>query len=173
MGEADGSSVVSDNVGDLVLAECLALNLAEFEACFFGINADWHEAALHIVEDSEVLISFHDVDTVHESERETWVSAGFVVDLNINILVAADFETLLAGESVLQSLSQQNGNWDAFTEFVRSSGWARCVWSNQFVELPVRWRVHSLQVLLGSSCLIHTKHVSHSHSFLARCWSNK
>ena len=153
MGEADGSSVVGDNVGNLVLAECLALNLAEFEACFFGFNADWHEAALHIVEDSEVLAGSHNVDNVHEAEWETWVSTGSVVDLNLNIFVAADFDTLLAGESVLQSLSQQDGQRDAFTEFVWSSGWARCVWSNQFVELPVRWRVHTLQVLLGSSCL--------------------
>ena len=153
MREADGSSVVGDNVRDLVLADCLALNLAEFEACFFGINADWHESALDIEEDSEVLTSFHDVDNIHESQWEAWIPAGSVIDLNVNIFVAADFDGLLAGESVLQSLSQQNGNWDAFTEFVWSSGWARCVWSNQFVKLPVRWRVHSLQVLLGSSCL--------------------
>jgi len=59
MGEADCPAVVGDDVRDLVLAENLVLNLAEFEACFLGINSNWLEAALNVVKHAEVLAGLH------------------------------------------------------------------------------------------------------------------
>lgn len=56
MGEADGPSVVGDDVRNLVLAKNFIRNLAELEVCFFGIDADRLEAALKVVKDAEVFV---------------------------------------------------------------------------------------------------------------------
>lgn len=100
MWEADGPSVVGNDVGNLVCAKHLALNLAEFEVCFLGIDANWSVATLDIVEHAEVLTGLHNLNNVHEAEGIFVVSSGFAVYLNVDILVMTDFFNLLAGKSV-------------------------------------------------------------------------
>lgn len=101
MGEADGSAIMSHDVGNLVLAEGLALNLAEFEACFFGIDTNRHEAALDVIEHTEVLTSLDNVNDVHKTKWVLVVSSGLAVHLDVSLLVTADLFYLLAGKSVL------------------------------------------------------------------------
>ena len=101
MGEADGPAVVGDDVRDLVLAENLVLNLAEFEACLLGINADWRIAALNVVKHAEVLAGLHEFNNVHQTDGVLVVTSGFAVDFNVKLLVTADLLYLLAGKSVL------------------------------------------------------------------------
>ena len=60
VGETDGSAVVGHNVGDLVLAEGLLGDLAEFEAGLVSVDSVWHESSLDVLEDSEVLVGLLD-----------------------------------------------------------------------------------------------------------------
>jgi len=121
MGEADGSAVVGDNIGNLVLAKDLSLDLAEFECGLFSINAVRLEASLNVEKNAEELASLLDGNDILEPEWESWVSPNSVVNLDIGIFVPADSEALLARESVLKSVAEQHRKWDAFTQFVGAS----------------------------------------------------
>lgn len=99
--ETDGSAVVGDNVWNLVLAKNLSLDLAEFEAGLFRVNAMRLEASLDVVKNAEVLVGLLDGNDVLEPKWVTWVSPNSVVNLDIGIFVPADSKALLARESVL------------------------------------------------------------------------
>lgn len=65
--EADGSSVVGNDVGDLVLANALLRHLAQLEAGFLVVNSVGLEAAFNIIEHAEVLAGFPDGYDIHEA----------------------------------------------------------------------------------------------------------
>jgi len=104
----DGSTVVGDDVRNLVLSKFLLGDFAELEAGLLGVNAMSLEATLDVVKDTEVLASFVDGNNILETKREAVVSSNSVVNLDIATLVSADFEALLAGESILQSVAEKN-----------------------------------------------------------------
>lgn len=116
--ETDGSAVVGDNVWNLVLAKNLSLDLAEFEAGLFRVNAMRLEASLDVVKNAEVLVGLLDGNDVLEPKWVTWVSPNSVVNLDIGIFVPADFKALLARESVLESVAEKHRKWNAFTQLV-------------------------------------------------------
>ena len=154
VGVADGAAVVGHHVGDLVFAEDLALDAAELVLSLLGVNADGHEAALHVVEDAEVLRGLGQRDDVHEAEGVLGVAAHLSVNKHVlGLAVAADLVALLLGERVLQALAEEDAHGDALTELVGTSGGAGGVASGELVELPVGGGEHALQVLLGASCL--------------------
>lgn len=153
MGVADGSSVVGNNVGNLVLTHGLLHDLAELEGGFLVVNSVGHEASLDVVENTEVLASLDDSDDIHEAERETVVSADSVVNSDVSISIFADLDCLLVGESVLKSLSEENGERDRLAELVGASAGAGSVNSTELGKAPVGGCEHALHVLLRSSCL--------------------
>jgi hypothetical protein len=67
VGVADGSAVVGHNIRNFVLAEALALHLAELEICLLGVDANWLEASLDVVHDTEVFVGFREVNYVLEA----------------------------------------------------------------------------------------------------------
>lgn len=113
VGETDGSSVVGNNVGDLVLSHGLSLDLAELEVGFLAFDADWLETSLGVVEHAEVLVGLWDLNDILETEWELWVSADLSVDLDQTFSLSADLDRFLAGESVFKSVLEKNGKWDA------------------------------------------------------------
>lgn len=122
-----------------------------------------HEAALGVVENTEVLAGLRDGDDVLEAEREAVISSGSVVNLDIGILVSADFEALLAGECVLESVAEQHREGNALTQLVGARRGALGVHTDKFVQAPVGGCEHTLHMLLGSSCLYkNTKISNHS-----------
>jgi hypothetical protein len=153
VGESDSSAVVGNNEWDLVLTDGLSLNLKQLELSLFIVNTVGLEAALDIQENSEMLTSFLKRDDVLETEREFVGSAYSVVHLDKTLLVSADLNSLLVVEGVLQSVSEQHSNGDAFSQFVWSSAWSGSVWAGQLVQIPVLRSEHPLHVLLRSSCL--------------------
>ena len=157
MGESDGSTVVGNNEWDLVLAESLSLDLEELEASFFILNTVGLEATLDVVENSEMLTGLLEGDDILETERELVTSADSVVHLNETLLILADLDSLLVVQGVLQSVSEQHSNGDAFSQFVWSSAWSGSVRSCKLVQIPVLRSEHPLHVLLWSSCLIYRK----------------
>ena len=141
------------NVWNLVFAHAFSLNFAELEARLFSIDAHWLEAPLDIVQNAEVLAGFWDCDNISKAKWEAWVSSNFVVNFDISVSVAADFDRVLAGERVFQSVLQKHGQGNALSEFVGSSRWTGCINSLQFFQTPVGWSVHSLHMLSWSSSL--------------------
>lgn len=150
---SDGSTVVGDDVGDLVLAHCLPLDGAELEGSLLSIDLVSLVAALGVVEDSEVLSSLLNAYNVHNTEGETRVSSDFVVNLDQSFLILNDLHGLLSGKGISQSVSEEDGEGNAFSPLVGASCGSGCVNSTELVEHPVGGSCHSLLVLLGSSRL--------------------
>ena len=153
MGVADSSAVVGHNIRNFVFALHLSLDLAQFEAGFLGVDADGLEASLDVVKDAEVLTSLGEGDDVHAAEREFGVATDLTVNLNIAGLVLADFDSLLAGEGVSQSVAEQDREGNALSQLVGALRGARRVHTLQFVQTPVGRCEHALHMLLWSSCL--------------------
>lgn len=148
----DGSTVVGDNVGDGVLTDALLLDLAEFELRLGLRDLDSLESSLNVVEDSEGLSGLGDGNDVHEAEGESVVSADLVVHSDVSVvLVSADLEALNAGESVLQSVSEEDREGDALSHLVGTSGRSGSVNSTEFSKVPVLGSEHALHVLFRSS----------------------
>ena len=106
------------NVWNLVFAHAFSLNFAELEARLFSIDANWLEAPLDIVQNAEVLAGFWDLDNISKAKWEAWVSSNFVVNFDISVSVAADFDRVLAGERVFESVLQKHGQGNALPELV-------------------------------------------------------
>jgi len=106
--EADGSSVVSNDVGNLVLANALLGHLAQLELSFFVVNSVGLEAALDIVKDAEVLAGLPDGYDIHEAEGVSVISSFFVVNFDVGALVLHDLDAFLVGESELKTVLQKN-----------------------------------------------------------------
>lgn len=118
VGETEGSAVVSHNIRNFVLAEALALHFAQFEACLLSVDANRLEASLDVVQNAEVFAGFWDGDDVLEAEWETGISSDFVVNSDISVSISADFDRVLAGERVFESVLEENGQRDALTQLV-------------------------------------------------------
>ena len=135
MRETDGSAVVGNNVRDLVGTKALSLDSAELETGFFGVDSDWLEAALDVVEHAEELTSLVDANNILETNGELGVTSDLVVDLDIvGTLVPNDLEDFLAAKSVLESVLEENRHWDALTELVGTLGGAASVDTTEFVK---------------------------------------
>lgn len=164
VGVADGSSVVGDDVGDLVLSGGLPLYGAELEAGLAGVDLVGLVASLGVVEDSEVLSGLLNANNVHDAEREAGVSPDFVVNLDQSFLILNDLYGFLSAERVPQSVSEEDAQGDAFSSLVGPGRGSRCPDAAKLVKHPVGGSCHSLLMLLRSTRL----HTKVSHSFTGR-----
>ena len=145
--ESDGSSVVSDNVWDLVLSNGLLDNLAELESSFLSVNSVWVVLSSGVDEDSEMLVGLLDGDDVHNSEWESEVLSDLTVNLDESLLVVGNSSGFISGKSVLESLLEENVHWDALSQLVWTSSWSGSVNSLQFTKIPGLWSGNSLNDL--------------------------
>jgi hypothetical protein len=126
VGVADGSTVVSHNIRNFVLAETLALHFAQFETCLLSVNSNGLEASLDVVQNAEVFAGFWDVDNIHKAKWEPRISPDFVVNSDIafsfiiGVSMTADFNRVLGRERVLKSVLEQYCQRDALTQLVRA-----------------------------------------------------
>jgi hypothetical protein len=154
VGVTDGSSVMGDDVRNLVLTDSLLLDLAEFELGFLLRDLDGGEASLNVVKDSEVLSGFGDGDDVHESEGESVISTDLVVYSDVSvILILADLDALVSGKSILQSGSEENVKGETLSHLVGTSGRSGGIDTSEFGQKPVLGSEHTLHVLFGTSSL--------------------
>lgn len=153
VGEADGSSVVGDNVGDLVLAKALSLDLAKLETGLFGVDLHRLEATLDVVQDSVALASLGNGHHVHQSEGESRVSSYFIVNFDVGISRSADLEGFLAVEGKSEAVSEEHGQGNALSQLVGTGRGTRSVKSLQLVQAPVGRRPHALHMFLKSASL--------------------
>jgi hypothetical protein len=156
VGESDGSSIMSDNEGNLVGSHGLLLDSAELETSLFLFNPVGLESTLHIIKDTEELSSLLNCNHVHHAKWESRFSPDFIVNLDQSFLVLNNLDNLLSAESVFQSVLEQHIKRDAFSGFVGSSSWLGGVFTTQFVQHPMIRSRQSLHVLLWSSSLINS-----------------
>jgi len=149
---------VRDQEWDSTLAKLNALDLAELVLGLLGLDAVDGEAALGVVDETEVLASLLDGDDVHEAG---WVG-GVGADLSVDLDQALhdDGLGLASIESILQAVTDEDDQRHAVAELVWTGGWARSVGTGQFVQEPVGWRAQALLVLLSVeqtmlACFLH------------------
>jgi len=133
VGETDGTAVVGNNIWDLVLAENLSGDFAELEGSLLGVDGVGLEAALNVVEHAEVLASLVDGNNILETEGELVVTSDFTVNLDVIISALTDLKGLLLGKSVLKSVAEEHGKWDALTQLVGAGSWAGSVHATELI----------------------------------------
>lgn len=119
---SESSTVVSDNIWNFVLTHGLSFDGAKLEGGFLSVDLVSLESTFHIVEDSEVLSSFLNSDNIHNTEWESGISSDLTVNLDKAFLVSNNLYRLLSAKSISQSISKKDGEWDALSSLVWSSG---------------------------------------------------
>ena len=149
--ETDGTTVVSDNEGDLLAGDLSLDNLAELEASFLLINAVEDEATLDIIEKTETISTTFEGDDIHETSRVGGVSADLVI--NLDKTLHADHLDFMVGEGVLQTVTDDEEKRQAFSLLVGTTGRLRSPNTAHLVKHPVLRGVQSLHMFLRTTSL--------------------
>lgn len=145
------SRIVRDQEWDSTAAKLNALDLAELVLGLLGLDAVDGEAALGVVDETEVLASLVDGDDVHEAGGVGHVGADLAVDLDEAL--HEDGAGLAEVEGVLEAVAEEDNQRQAVAKLVRTGRWAGSVGSGQLVQEPVRRRAKALLVLLAVRAL--------------------
>lgn len=135
IGESDGSGVAQVDEGDSVGSNSCFSNFAEFEFSFFGSDSVDGESSLGVVQESEGFVSGGDADNVLESSGVSGVGSDLSVDLNVS--GQDDLLGFSSSKGVLKSVSQENGEGKAFSQFVGSLRRSGSKNSSQLCKHPV------------------------------------
>lgn len=134
---------------DTATAELDALDLAELVLSLLGLDTVDGEAALGVVDKTEVLAGLLDVDNVHEAGGEGHVGADLVVDLDQAL--HDDGLGLAVVEGVLQAVTDEDDQGETVASLVGTGRGLRSVATGQFIQEPVLGRAEALLVLLSCS----------------------
>ena len=147
--ELDGSSVVSDGVGDLVVAQEDLVDLAELEGSLLLLDLVDRETALGVPQESEVLVGLVDLDHIHETGGESHVSS----DLSVNSdqLLHNDHLSLVVSQSVLKAVTEKNDQRQRSSDLVGTGRGSGGPLAAELIEHPVAGCCVSLQMLLWST----------------------
>jgi len=136
VGESEGSTVVGDNVGDLVGADSLLGDLDELVFSFFLADVSEDESALNVVEDSVQFTSLLDGDDVHETSGESGVLSDLAIDSDVSFLVVDDHGDFSTSQSVLETVLQDDSERKGFSVFVGALGGLSGKDTTEFVKHP-------------------------------------
>lgn len=161
------SRIVRNQEWDPALAELHTLDLAELVLSLLGLDAVHGEAALGVVDETEVLAGLLETDDIHEASGEGDVGADLAV--NLDQTLHHDGLDLAAVESVLQTVNQnpsviqpfeicrvvgvvpvanEDDQGQAVPELVRTGRGLGGIGPGHLVQEPVRGRAKALLVLL-------------------------
>jgi len=146
---SDGSSVVCDQEWNVVLFDKDFFDSAEFVGSFFGGDSVDDESTFGVVNQSKVLVGLLNGNNIHETGWVFHISSDFTVNLDHSSL--HDFLALVTGKSVVESVSEEDGQWHAFSELVWSGVWSEAENAASFWEHPVVWCREGLEMLLWST----------------------
>jgi len=104
VGESDGTTVVGNNVRDLVGANRLLGDLAKLVLAFFLSDVSEDESSLNVIENSVKFTSLLNADDIHQTSRESGVLSDLTIDGNIAFLVVYDHHDFSTSESVLKTV---------------------------------------------------------------------
>jgi len=118
VGESDGSTVVGNDVGDLVGADRLLGDLNKLVFAFFLADVSEDESSLNVVEDSEQFTSLIDGDNVHETSGESGVLSDLAIDSDVTFLVVDDHGDFSTSQSVLKTVLKDDSEGKGFSVLV-------------------------------------------------------
>jgi len=146
---SDGSSVVCHQVWDVVLLVEELLHSAELVASLLSGDSVNDESALGVIDESEVLVGLLEGDNIHETGWVFAISSDLAV--NLDHLSHHDLLALVASKSVVESVSDEDGEWEALSELVWAGIWSVAENAAGLWEHPVVWSVKGFEVLLRSA----------------------
>ena len=114
-----------NQVGNAALAKLDTLDLAELVLCLLSGDAVNSEAALGVVDETEVLASLLNRDDVHETGREGAVGADLAVDLDQTL--HDNRLDLLSVKRILETVAEEDDQRQRVAELVRTGGGLRSV----------------------------------------------
>lgn len=136
-----------DQEWDSTTAQLNALDLAQLVLGLLGLDAVDGEAALGVVDETEVLASLLNGDDVHVAGGVGDVGADLAVDLDEAL--HHDGLGLAVVESILETVSDEDDQGHAVAELVRTGRGLGGVQAGQLVQEPVGGGAKALLVLLA------------------------
>lgn len=106
VGESDGSGVVSDDVWDFVGTNSFSCNLQQFESSLLSIKALENESSLNVIKASVEFLGLDDLDNIHDTNWESFVSSESVINLNTVLLIVEDQGNLSSVLGVFESFAE-------------------------------------------------------------------
>mmetsp|Transcript_17130 Transcript_17130/g.28626 ORF Transcript_17130/g.28626 Transcript_17130/m.28626 type:complete len:268 (+) Transcript_17130:142-945(+) len=149
----DGTTIMGDNHRDLLQGDVTSVDSAKLELLLLIGHAMKDEAALGIVYKTESISGLGHLNDIHETSGEVGVGANLAI--NRHQLLHADHLGLLASESILQAVSQDEYQREALTEFMGSLRGSGSPDTVHLGEHPMLGRIQTLQMLLRSSCHVY------------------
>jgi len=146
---SDGSSIVGDQVMDSFHTGTNLLHFTELVTGLVSSDTVAHKSTFDIVEKSEELTSLLDRDHIHETSRVCLVGTYTTIDLDQSL--HHDLGDVRVIERILETISEENGEGQAFAQLVWAWGgsWSKC--TTEFVQHPMFGRIETLQMLLRTS----------------------
>lgn len=142
-------TIVSNCIGYSLLTELNFLDLEQFVRCLLGRDSVNGETSLDIVQQPEVFAGLFDRDDILESGGVRRVCSDFSIDSDESLHENSfDFSAV---QRVLQSIPQEDNEWQTFAKLMRTCRRSWCVSSTKFVEQPMRRGRKTFQMLLRST----------------------
>lgn len=136
-----------DQEWDSALAELDALDLAELVLGLLGPDAVDGEAALGVIDETEVLARLLDGDDVHEAGRVGDIGADLAV--NLDQALHENGLGLAVVQRVLEAVAHEDDEGEGISGLVGTGRRLGGVHSRELVEKPVRGGAKALLVLLS------------------------
>lgn len=106
MWESDGSSIMCNNVWNLVWSDGFSNNFAEFEVSLFCIDFDQGKSTFFIIQKSVIFTSFNNGQDIHDTDWEFRISSNFIIDSESCLFVLGDNGNLLPISCVSETISE-------------------------------------------------------------------
>jgi hypothetical protein len=149
VGVTDGSTVVGNKEWDVAFSKLKTLHAAKLVAgLFIGDTVD-DVSAFGIEDQTEVLVGFVDSNDIHETGWVFDVSSYFTV--NFDHLAHHNLLALFSSESVVQTITDEDSEWQALTKLVWASVRAKREHTGGFGKHPMVWCRQGLEMFLWSA----------------------
>ena len=166
VGESHSAAIVSDSSWDLVGSDVDLDNATKFVIRFFTFDSVKNEASLGVEEETEAISRLFQFDDIHKASRVVVIRSDFAV--NLDATLHADLHALLVGQGVLETITQDNCDWQAFAHSVWTSGRLGGPNSPHFAEIPMLGGIEAFQVLLRSA----SPEVGEEANGVSNIWTN-
>lgn len=157
VGVSEGSAVVCDEEWHVVLGGAQLLHSAQLVGGLFGSDSVDCKSTFGVIDQSKVFLGLFDGDNIHVSG---WVfDIGSYLAVDLDHAAHHDLLALFAAKSILESVSDEDGQWQALAKLVWASIGSERVAAGRLWQHPVVRRCQSFQMFLRST-------TSHDRLFL-------
>jgi len=149
VGVSEGSAVVCDEEWHVVLGGAQLLHSAQLVGGLFGSDSVDGKSTFGVIDQSKVLFGLFDGNDIHV--------AGWVFDIGSYLAVDLDHAAhhnllaLFAAKSIFESVSDEDGQWQALAELVWAGTGSEGVAAGRLWQHPVVRRCQSFQMFLRST----------------------